>query len=151
MQRFFVFFLKKENNQKKWNYFTPQGAVLIFLSPCLECPFLNVSCENQAVWFLIGDFSCMAGSRCSQVSVALRLWCEISGPQLWDRRSPVSHWFGASFSFSPPAQADAVYLRHVWRSLRQRGGVPLVLRRQLLNPPIQNVEREGNTNWIHVP
>lgn len=49
-----------------------------------------------------------------------------------------------------PAQTDPVYLRQV--SVKevppgcQCGGVPLVLRRQLLNPPIQNVDREGNTN-----
>lgn len=84
-------------------------------------------------------------------SAALRLWCEISGPQLWDRRSPVSHWCGACFS--PSACTDRrslVSVKEVPPGC-QRRGVPLIFRHQLLNPLIQNAERGGNTNWSHVP
>lgn len=40
-------------------------------------------------------------------SVLLRLWCEIIWPQLWDRRSQLSHWLGASPP-SPATQTDPV-------------------------------------------
>lgn len=54
------------------------------------------------------------GSSQSSLCVALQLWCGISGPQLWDRRSPLSHWLVASFisycssngSTLPPSQDE---------------------------------------------